>query len=83
MPVTVPPRSTDTDDDRDLRRRVADLELLIEEARRRARPRVHMYTVGVDPSRPSTIHLAGASQTGDGPRILRSTNDGRTWVEAP
>lgn len=39
MPVIVPPRSTDTQDDRDLAQRVADLEALIEEARRRARRR--------------------------------------------
>lgn len=39
MSVTVPPRSTDTHDDRDLERRVADLDALIEEARRRARRR--------------------------------------------
>jgi photosystem II stability/assembly factor-like uncharacterized protein len=39
VPVTVPPRSTDTHDDRDLAQRVADLEALIEEARRRARRR--------------------------------------------
>jgi hypothetical protein len=39
VPVTVTPRPTDTQDDRDLARRVADLEALIEEARRRARRR--------------------------------------------
>jgi hypothetical protein len=39
VPVTVPPRSTDSQDDRDLAQRVADLEALVEEARRRARRR--------------------------------------------
>ena len=39
LPVTVPPRSTVTQDDRDLAQRVADLEALIEEARQRARRR--------------------------------------------
>ena len=39
MPVTVPPRPTDVQDDRDLAQRVADLEALIEEARRRTRRR--------------------------------------------
>jgi photosystem II stability/assembly factor-like uncharacterized protein len=45
--VTVPPRSTDTQDDRGLAQRVADLEALIEEARRRARRRRRMYAAGV------------------------------------
>jgi photosystem II stability/assembly factor-like uncharacterized protein len=43
VPVTVAPRSTDTQDDRDLAQRVADLEALIEEARRRARRRRRLY----------------------------------------
>ncbi|HEY2370967.1 MAG TPA: hypothetical protein VGH82_00320 [Gaiellaceae bacterium] len=47
MPVTVPPRSTDTQDDRDLAQRVADLEALIEEARRRARRRRRLYAAAV------------------------------------
>ena len=37
------------------------------------------YTVAVDPARPATIYAGGESETGDGPRILRSTNSGRTW----
>jgi photosystem II stability/assembly factor-like uncharacterized protein len=37
--VTAPPRPPETENDRDLERRVADLEALIEEARRRARRR--------------------------------------------
>lgn len=45
MTVTVPPGSTDTRDDRDLERRVADLEALIEEARRRARRRRQRYAL--------------------------------------
>jgi photosystem II stability/assembly factor-like uncharacterized protein len=39
MTLATPPRNPTTDDDRDLARRVADLEALIEEARRRARRR--------------------------------------------
>lgn len=39
MTVTAPPRGPETRHDRDLERRVADLEALIEEARRRARRR--------------------------------------------
>ena len=39
MTVTAPPRGPETGRDRDLERRVADLEALIEEARRRARRR--------------------------------------------
>lgn len=39
MTVATPPRRPDTEHDRDLERRVADLEALIEEARRRARRR--------------------------------------------
>jgi photosystem II stability/assembly factor-like uncharacterized protein len=45
--VNAPPRSTDTQDDRDLAQRVADLEALIEEARRRARRRRRMYGAAV------------------------------------
>jgi hypothetical protein len=37
--VIAPPRGPETGRDRDLERRVADLEALIEEARRRARRR--------------------------------------------
>jgi hypothetical protein len=37
--VTTPPRRPATEQDRDLARRVAELEALIEEARRRARRR--------------------------------------------
>lgn len=39
MTVGAPPRRPETEDDRDLEQRVADLEALIEEARRRARRR--------------------------------------------
>ena len=47
MPVTVPPRSTETQDDRDLAQRVADLEALSEEARRRARRRRLVYAAAL------------------------------------
>ena len=40
------------------------------------------YTVAVDPARPATIYAADLTETGDGPRILRSTNSGRTWKTA-
>ena len=43
---------------------------------------LYHYLVAVDPARPATIYAAGASETGDGPRILRSTNSGRTWTIA-
>ena len=43
MTVATPPRRTDTEHDRDLEQRVADLELLIEEARRRTRRRRRKY----------------------------------------
>ncbi len=46
-------------------------------------PLFFMYAVAVDPARPATIYAAGESETGDGPRILRSTNGGRTWATAP
>lgn len=39
MTITTPPSTPETEQDRDLERRVAELELLIEEARRRARRR--------------------------------------------
>src|ERR1043166_9019045 len=39
MTVTTPPRRPEVDRDRELEQRVADLEALIEEARRRARRR--------------------------------------------
>jgi hypothetical protein len=42
-----------------------------------------MYAVAVDPARPATIYAAGQSETGDGPRILRSTDNGHTWATAP
>ena len=38
------------------------------------------YTVAVDPARPATIYAASGSEMGDGPRILRSTDSGRTWA---
>jgi len=41
--ITTPPRRPDTDQDRDLERRVSELEALIEEARRRARRRRRLY----------------------------------------
>ena len=47
MSVSVPPRSTDRQDDGDLAQRVADLEALIEEARRRARRRRRLYAAAV------------------------------------
>ena len=40
------------------------------------------YIVAVDPARPATIYAAAISATADGPRILRSTNSGRTWTIA-
>ena len=40
------------------------------------------YTLAIDPARPATIYAAGQDQSGDGPRILRSTNGGRTWAIA-
>src|SRR5258708_7363447 len=43
MSVTVPPRETDNEHDRDLEQRVAELEALIEEARQRARRRRRRY----------------------------------------
>ena len=42
-----------------------------------------MYAVAIDPARPATIYAAGGSATGDGSRILRSSDGGRTWVRAP
>jgi WD40 repeat protein len=45
--VTAPPREPETGRDRDLERRVADLEALIEEARRRTRRRHQRNLVGV------------------------------------
>ena len=39
MTITTPPRRPEIEQDRDLEQRVADLEALIEEARRRARRR--------------------------------------------
>ena len=38
------------------------------------------YTVAVDPARPATIYAASGSEMGNGPRILRSTDSGRTWA---
>ena len=44
---------------------------------------LQMYAVAVDPARPATVYAAGLSETGDGARILRSTNSGHTWATAP
>ena len=43
MRVATPPRGPDIEHERDLEQRVADLEALIEEARRRARRRRRVY----------------------------------------
>jgi photosystem II stability/assembly factor-like uncharacterized protein len=45
--VTAPPRRPEIEQERDLAQRVADLEALIEEARRRARRRHRIYAAGV------------------------------------
>jgi hypothetical protein len=45
--VTTPPRRPETDQDRELEQRVAELEALIEEARRRARRRRSVYAAVV------------------------------------
>ncbi len=41
------------------------------------------YAVAVDPARPTTVYAASESEAGGGPRILRSTDGGRTWATAP
>ena len=46
-------------------------------------PYLYLPIVAVDPARPATVYAAGQSGTGDRPRILRSTNGGRTWATAP
>src|SRR5215470_59353 len=67
MPVTVPPRSTDTPDDRDLAQRVADLEALIEEARRRARRRRRLYAAAVLAAAAAVVAaLFGVGGSGNG-----------------
>jgi photosystem II stability/assembly factor-like uncharacterized protein len=40
-------------------------------------------TAAVDPARPTSIYASGQGETGDGPRILRSTDGGYTWAWAP
>jgi photosystem II stability/assembly factor-like uncharacterized protein len=40
-------------------------------------------TAAVDPARPTTIYASGQGETGDRPRILRSTDGGHTWAWAP
>ena len=42
-----------------------------------------MVAVAVNPARPATMYAAGQSETGDGPRILRSSDSGHTWATAP
>ncbi len=42
-----------------------------------------MVAVAVNPARPATMYAAGQSETGDGPRILRSSDSGHTWASAP
>ena len=47
-------------------------------------PLLYLPTVAVDPARPTTIYVAGASETGSEPhQILRSTDGGYTWATAP
>ncbi len=45
-------------------------------------PLLGLYTVAVNPAHPATIYAGGLSATGDGPRILRSTDSGHTWTIA-
>jgi photosystem II stability/assembly factor-like uncharacterized protein len=46
-------------------------------------PLTQVWAVAVDPARPATIYAAATSETGDRPRILRSTNSGQTWTTTP
>ena len=76
MTVTAPPRGPETGRDRDLERRVADLEALIEEARRRARRRRQRNLVGVLAAMLGALwlySLLGTGRAGSGPAVAPGT----------
>jgi photosystem II stability/assembly factor-like uncharacterized protein len=76
VPITVPTRSTDTQDDRDLAQRVADLEALIEEARRRARRRRRLYAVAVLAAAASGAALLFGIGGGGGGSLIQTGAEG-------
>ena len=76
MTVTAPPRGPETGRDRDLERRVADLEALIEEARRRARRRRQRNLVVVLAAMLGALwlySLLGTGRAGSGPAVAPGT----------
>ena len=76
MTVTAPPRGPETGRDRDLERRVADLEALIEEARRRARRRRQRNLVVVFAAMLGALwlySLLGTGRAGSGPAVAPGT----------
>jgi Tol biopolymer transport system component len=74
--VTAPPRAPETGRDRDLERRVAELEALIEEARRRARRRRQRNFVVVLAAMLGALWLyllLGTGRAGSGPTVAPGT----------
>jgi hypothetical protein len=74
--VTAPPRGPETGRDRDLERRVAELEALIEEARRRARRRRQRNLVVVLAALLAGLwlySLLGTGRAGSGPAVAPGT----------
>jgi Tol biopolymer transport system component len=74
--VTAPPRGPETGRDRDLERRVAELEALIEEARRRARRRRQRNLVVVLAAMLAGLwlySLLGTGRAGSGPAVAPGT----------
>jgi Tol biopolymer transport system component len=74
--VTAPPHGPETGRDRDLERRVADLEALIEEARRRARRRRQRNLVVVLAAMLGALwlySLLGTGRAGRGPAVAPGT----------
>lgn len=80
MTVTAPPRRPETEQDRDLAQRVADLEALIEEARRRARLRRLRnggILVAAGAAVAALVGLFGGGGGGGGTAALASDSGGR------
>jgi photosystem II stability/assembly factor-like uncharacterized protein len=86
VPVTVPPRSTETQDDRDLAQRVADLEALIEEARRRARRRrrtIAAFFVALAAGTAALIGFHGGGAGGTGAVARAGGSNARSQATKP
>ncbi|MFY9579022.1 MAG: hypothetical protein WAQ33_06835 [Gaiellaceae bacterium] len=83
LTVTVPPSTADTDQDRDLPERVAALEALIEEARRRARRRRRLYAAAALGAIGFGLAIAFGIGGGGRPSLGRPAASGGSRAFAP